>query len=119
MFSAKLCEWGIGLLTLANTGYTFEVAFSAICDQWGIHGHSQCSQYKLRPLEGTKCDRRDFICQKKTRALNKEEYRLIIDCIKKDFDMPGGTAVKMQIPESLWHYNAKRYWDFVSVIFSA
>lgn len=31
---------------------------------------------------------------KKTRALNKEEYRLIIDCIKKGFDMPGGTAVK-------------------------
>ena len=31
---------------------------------------------------------------KKTRALNKEEYRLIIDCIKKGFDMPAGTAVK-------------------------
>lgn len=29
---------------------------------------------------------------KKTRALNKEEYRLIIDCIKKGFDMSGGTA---------------------------
>ena len=31
---------------------------------------------------------------KKTRALNKEEYRLIIDCIKKGFDMPEDTAVK-------------------------
>lgn len=31
---------------------------------------------------------------KKIRALNKEEYRLIIDCIKKGFDMPEGTAVK-------------------------
>ena len=34
---------------------------------------------------------------KKTRALNKEEYRLIIDCIKKGFDMPGGTAVRRHI----------------------
>lgn len=94
MFSAKLCEWGIGLLTSANTGYTLEVTFSAICDQWGIYGHSQCSQYKLRPLEGMKCDRRDFYMSKKTRALNKDEYRLIIDCIKKGFDMPEGTVVK-------------------------
>ena len=35
-----------------------------------------------------------FYMSKKTRALNKEEYRLIIDCIKKGFDMPVGTAVK-------------------------
>lgn len=59
-----------------------------------------------------------FYMSKKTRALNKEEYRLIIDCIKKGFDMPGGTAVKAN-PRIAMALQCEAYWDFVSVIFSA
>lgn len=59
-------------------------------DSWGVPAlavqGATFTRYQMRQ-EG-------FYMSKKTRAVNKDEYRLIIDCIRTGFKTPEGTVVK-------------------------